>query len=337
MARKILDGLDLASQKINNVADPTSAQDAATRNWVQGNFATPAIVLGTGAAPGVATTGIRSDATLLAFDAVAPVTQAYSDAAAVGTATVAARRDHKHGMPAIPVGYGTFASKPAAGVAGRLWTPSDGYVGQYVDDGGVWRPVIDGVVGGLPPTDSNWTYQAFNSAVGTHADDAGTIIVHQNGHDTNDRLSAMWLTAVAAPWDLKVCLLHNGQIHDYTLLGILIRSASVMWDVDVIYNSTGVGWQSAARAVDYTTGVLGASGGSSLNLAVAPKWFRIKNDGTNLFYYVAYLTSPKDWVQVHTHALSTLGTIVNYGFFCNARNTSGTVALDVRLASWSVT
>jgi len=33
------------------------------------------------------------------FDATVPVTQAHSDAAATGTAVVAARRDHKHGMP----------------------------------------------------------------------------------------------------------------------------------------------------------------------------------------------------------------------------------------------
>lgn len=35
------------------------------------------------------------------FDATAPSTQAFSDAAAVGTAMTAARRDHKHAMPAI--------------------------------------------------------------------------------------------------------------------------------------------------------------------------------------------------------------------------------------------
>lgn len=41
----------------------------------------------------------RSDKAL--FDATDPSTQAYSDAAAVGTAMTAARRDHKHAMPAI--------------------------------------------------------------------------------------------------------------------------------------------------------------------------------------------------------------------------------------------
>lgn len=66
------------------------------------SFATPAIVLGTAAAAGAATTTIRSDATIVAFDATAPTTQAFGDAAAAGSAAVAARRDHKHAMPAAP-------------------------------------------------------------------------------------------------------------------------------------------------------------------------------------------------------------------------------------------
>ena len=66
-------------------------------------FATPAIVLGTAAAAGAATTVIRSDSTIMAFDATVPTTQAFSDAAATGSAAVAARRDHLHGMPVAPV------------------------------------------------------------------------------------------------------------------------------------------------------------------------------------------------------------------------------------------
>ncbi len=67
------------------------------------SYATPAIVLGSSAAAGAASTVIRSDSTIAAFDATAPTTQAFGDSAAVGTAAFAARRDHKHAMPATPV------------------------------------------------------------------------------------------------------------------------------------------------------------------------------------------------------------------------------------------
>lgn len=70
---------------------------------------TPAVVLSTTAAAGVATTYLRTDDQLIAFDATVPVTQASADAAATGTAAVAARRDHKHGMPTISTGALTRA------------------------------------------------------------------------------------------------------------------------------------------------------------------------------------------------------------------------------------
>jgi hypothetical protein len=65
---------------------------------------TPAITLGTTNTAGTSPNFLRRDDTILAFDATAPTTQAFGDAAAVGTATVAARRDHKHAMPAAPAG-----------------------------------------------------------------------------------------------------------------------------------------------------------------------------------------------------------------------------------------
>lgn len=62
-------------------------------------LATPAITLGSAAAAGSAANTIRSDSTIAAFDATVPTTQAIGDAAAIGTAAFAARRDHKHAWP----------------------------------------------------------------------------------------------------------------------------------------------------------------------------------------------------------------------------------------------
>jgi hypothetical protein len=62
---------------------------------------TPALTLGTTNATGTATTGILTDASIAVFDATVPTTAAASDAAATGSAAFAARRDHRHGMPAF--------------------------------------------------------------------------------------------------------------------------------------------------------------------------------------------------------------------------------------------
>ena len=65
--------------------------------------------------------GVENGETALAykalFDATVPSTQAHSDAAVVGTAQVAARRDHKHAMPAAGAGkfsYGITVENPGA-------------------------------------------------------------------------------------------------------------------------------------------------------------------------------------------------------------------------------
>ena len=63
---------------------------------------TPAVTLGTANGAGSAPTFLASDAAIAIFDATAPTTQAFADAAAVGAAAFAARRDHKHAMPAAP-------------------------------------------------------------------------------------------------------------------------------------------------------------------------------------------------------------------------------------------
>jgi hypothetical protein len=85
-------------------------------------FATNTIILGTAAAAGVATTLIRSDATILAFDATVPTTSAVAQAAATGSATVAARRDHVHGREAFaaPTAETVFGSSSGAGSATTL-------------------------------------------------------------------------------------------------------------------------------------------------------------------------------------------------------------------------
>ena len=75
----------------------------------------PTVVLGTAASVGTAKAPIASDSTLLAFDVTAPSTQAFGDAAAAGSATVAPRRDHKHAMPANPVTGHEAAADPHTG------------------------------------------------------------------------------------------------------------------------------------------------------------------------------------------------------------------------------
>lgn len=78
---------------------------------------TPALTLDTSNSAGVASTGIRTDATIAAFDATNPTTSAMGDAAATGSAGTAARRDHKHGRESFATNAIALGASAAAGVA----------------------------------------------------------------------------------------------------------------------------------------------------------------------------------------------------------------------------
>lgn len=78
-------------------------------------YATPALTLSTSNIEGSADTVIRSDATVLVFDATAPNVIQPDDAAAAGSASIAARRDHEHGIVcAAPVATGTANAEGSA-------------------------------------------------------------------------------------------------------------------------------------------------------------------------------------------------------------------------------
>tara|TARA_Y100000588_G_C13914499_1_gene778645 strand:+ start:79 stop:678 length:600 start_codon:yes stop_codon:yes gene_type:complete len=66
------------------------------------DLAVPAFTLGTTNAAGSAETAIASNSTLAVFDSTVPTTIAYDASAATGSATVASRRDHTHGMVSAP-------------------------------------------------------------------------------------------------------------------------------------------------------------------------------------------------------------------------------------------
>ena len=82
-------------------------------------YATPALTLGTANAAGAANSVIRSDATILAFDVTVPTTIAVGDTAATGSAAIAARRDHLHGITSS-ANPGAAASILASDASGEL-------------------------------------------------------------------------------------------------------------------------------------------------------------------------------------------------------------------------
>jgi len=183
---------------------------------------TPAVVLSTTAAAGVAATALATDAQIIAFDATVPVTQAFGDAAAAGTAAVTARRDHKHAMPTSPLGLplgltgAVTATRYVGGTASVAPTTGTFAVGDYVITaaGSIYICTVAGTPGtwvavsggsGAVATDTIWD-AVGDTVVGSGANTAvkrmnndGAAVAPTVNDDSGDGYSigSRWLDTTA--------------------------------------------------------------------------------------------------------------------------------------------
>ncbi len=98
------------------------------------SFATPAVLLGTAAAAGAASTAIRSDSTIVAFDATVP---SALGSAATGSIAFAARRDHVHPTTGLAL----------TGSANTFTTGAQTIQGSLVVSGGNFQVDSSGRIG----------------------------------------------------------------------------------------------------------------------------------------------------------------------------------------------
>jgi hypothetical protein len=147
------DNLKLRGVQTSSNTTADRSLTAVTGLMVIDDFATNTVALGTAAAAGTATTMMRSDDTILAFDATVP---AAVGTAAAGAATVTARRDHVH-----PTGAGT-PSTQASGDAAAIGTGPAAAMSDHKH--GMPTLAIDLYVGPNNPQDMTATGTAFTTA-----------------------------------------------------------------------------------------------------------------------------------------------------------------------------
>lgn len=77
-----------------------------------------------------------------------------------------------------PLAPGLYSARPAAGTAGRRYTTTDGPV-EYVDDGAVWHPMIEGRMGTqvkpVLPANTNWLANPVTGQARTLTDVGGCV------------------------------------------------------------------------------------------------------------------------------------------------------------------
>jgi hypothetical protein len=146
---------------------------------------------------------------------------------------------------------GTFASRPGAGVNGRIYQPSDGYC-EFVDNGSLWLPKFQGQICTPPPAAATLT--AVNTPTGmTFADDKGTLLIKQSSISTNS-LGLIRLSAYpGTPFHLRIGFAFNAIPANIVGWGVFLRDSAtsrvqtyakiyagslVKWEVDNYSNAT---------------------------------------------------------------------------------------------------
>jgi hypothetical protein len=111
------------------------------------------------------------------FDATSPSTQAFGDAAAVGTALTGARRDHKHAMPAAQTAT-TTAFTPNGSIAA---TTVQAAIQEVRDEaGGSFDPASPGAIGGTTPAAGTFTTVTAATYASSAADGSRRSILPNN-------------------------------------------------------------------------------------------------------------------------------------------------------------
>lgn len=118
--------------------------------------------------------------------------------------------------------YGPIAARPAAGVAGRVYIPSDSYYDLLYDDGAAWiYRARDGQTC-TPPVAADFT--AVNSPTVT-AQTNGAIVVSAAAAG-GDNIRSYVMAAPATPWVKTFRIAPLFAARNYPLCGVLLRESA---------------------------------------------------------------------------------------------------------------
>jgi len=194
---------------------------------------------------------------------------------------------------------GTFASRPAAGIAGRIYRPSDGNI-TFIDTGSAWSPYGPQVPLVQVPSAASFTmYQTGGNA--TIVDDSGGLYFSAVQRiTTEDSMFAAQANpgGTGAAYTLTVGMIHlpggkngTGGFFSYSITGIGIYNTSTTQAKYITQYTASDGsfhLQLASKTGLTGTGSATFDVGAYPTIAGPMTWFRIQDDGTtNRTYYVS--------------------------------------------------
>lgn len=223
-----------------------------------------------------------------------------------------------------------YANKPAAGIKGRLFMPTDGIFLEY-DDGTAWHKYGPCQRLKAPPQ-TGWTW--FNQGNATVTYTGGAMILQDPDADTTSPqvrglirplgegktiLTTAFTTSgiVTANWYGGI-IMHGG--------GSAEGSEFYLWGLDM---QSGTSYP-ALQFVPFTSPTAAASAPSFDGRTLWPSrlfWFRFVMDGDNKRYY--FSQDGVHWIQWYSHSTYTDSYPMTYGIGLDRYNNATNVALTL--------
>lgn len=209
-----------------------------------------------------------------------------------------------------------YENRPSAGVAGRVFFPTDGLVVQR-DTGSAWNawgpivPLTDPTIAG--PT--TWVNQGSSAVSPTN----GGIILTGAATGSGANLVLQVKTAPATPYTITAYLMPpctmGKRFHGY---GLCFRqtSTSEIAVLDVLSVGT-TGTSFLLRSSKYTSATAFSADYTSAIMSPCP-WFRIEDNGTNRICSIS--ANGLNWVQFHSVGRTDFLTADQVGFFVSTEN-----------------
>ena len=218
-----------------------------------------------------------------------------------------------------------YANRPAAGVNGRLYFPTNGFEIDR-DNGSTWSP-FGPIYPQTAPDDStfSWVNQGGATTDTTHG---GVILSCPKNATDSWRLRVKALPSV--PYTLTAALTRMGFLSNFQGMGIVLRASGAGTFI-VLGITTGGSLQ--LKVDKWNSATSFNSSFLSQNIANFPNFFRIQDDNTNWLFSVSM--DGQSFTQVFSTARNTFATADQIGW--GGDELTNLYVLNVTLSSFLVT
>lgn len=196
----------------------------------------------------------------------------------------------------------------------------------------------------IPPTNTSFT--SFNSPVVQNV--GNNIAMYQSPQSSlAENIVGQYVSAPSIPYCVIANLTFNpanyvGQLSPGTMLwGIGFYDGTKIIMLDLRFNETETMWYAVTQynnVNSYNLNVVGGGQPSGYPMSTI-QWMQIKDDGTNISFYIATdggQTQPLHWVQVYQQARTSFLSNVNYVFWGLNATTNAVAPNYMTLNSWQI-